>query len=197
MPRSATGYVHLIRHGQSTFNAHYEATGQDPLHFDARLTELGEQQVKAARDHYRDRDYDIVLVSPLTRAIQTAHGIFGDRDIPFEICAAHREWQISSCDIGRGVAELRTDFPHLDFSTLSDPWWRHDVPVSPLGFPQETEEHLAERVAAFTAMVADRPEERIAVVGHGDFFRRLIGRHLANCERAEWDLNAARELLRA
>jgi hypothetical protein len=34
-------------------------------------------------------------------------------------------------------------------------------------------------------------------VGHGDFFRRLIGRHLANCERAEWDLGAARELLRA
>jgi broad specificity phosphatase PhoE len=158
---------------------------------------LGQQQVAAARDRYRDRDYDIVLASPLTRAIQTAHGIFGDRDIPIEICAVHREWQISSCDIGRGVAELRTDFPHLDFNGLSDPWWRHDAPVSPLGFPQETEEHLAERVRAFTALIAARPEGRIAVVGHGDFFRRLIGRHLANCERAELDLQAARELLRA
>jgi hypothetical protein len=35
------------------------------------------------------------------------------------------------------------------------------------------------------------------VVGHGDFFRRLIGRHMANCERAEWDLAAAREKLLA
>jgi glucosyl-3-phosphoglycerate phosphatase len=193
MPKS----VDLIRHGQSTFNAHYEATGQDPLHFDARLSPLGEQQVKAARDRYRDRDYDIVLASPLTRAIQTAHGIFGDRDIPFEICVLHREWQISSCDIGRGVTELTTDFPHLDFSALSETWWRHDLPACPLGFPQETEAHLQERVRDFTALIAARPEERIAVVGHGDFFRRLIGRHLANCERAEWDLQAARELLRA
>jgi broad specificity phosphatase PhoE len=193
MPRS----IDLIRHGQSTFNAHYEATGQDPLHFDARLTTLGESQVTAARDRYRDRDYDIVLASPLTRAIQTAHGIFGDRNIPIEICALHREWQISSCDIGREVAALSADFPHLDFSGLSDPWWRHDLPVCPLGFPQETEAHLQERVRAFAALIAARPEERIAVVGHGDFFRRLIGRQLANCERAEWDLRAARELLRA
>jgi glucosyl-3-phosphoglycerate phosphatase len=193
MPRS----VDLIRHGQSTFNAHYEATGEDPLHFDARLTALGEQQVVAARDQYRDRDYDVVLASPLTRAIQTAHGIFGDRKIPIEICALHREWQISSCDIGRGVADLRADFPHLDFSTLSDPFWHHDAPACPLGFPQETEQHLAERVTAFVTLIAARPEERIAVVGHGDFFRRLIGRHLANCERAEWDLKAARELRRA
>jgi broad specificity phosphatase PhoE len=193
MPR----HVDLIRHGQSTFNAHYEATGQDPLHFDARLTELGEQQVVAARDRYRDRDYDIVLASPLTRAIQTAHGIFGDRGIPFEICALHREWQISSCDIGRETSALRTDFPHLDFSALSDRWWRHDLPACDLGFPQETEAHLQERVRAFAAFIATRPEERIAVVGHGDFFRRLIGRHLANCERAEWDLDDARELLRA
>jgi broad specificity phosphatase PhoE len=193
MPRS----VDLIRHGQSTFNAHYEATGEDPLHFDSRLSDLGESQVAAARDRYRDRDYDVVLASPLTRAIQTAHGIFGDRGIPIEICAVHREWQISSCDIGRGVTELRNDFPHLDFSRLCDPWWRHDAPACPLGFPQETEAHLQERVAAFIALIAARPEERIAVVGHGDFFRRLIGRHLANCERAEWDLEAQRELLRA
>lgn len=188
MPHS----VDLIRHGQSTFNAHYEATGMDPLHFDARLTPLGEGQVAAARDRYTDRDYDVVIASPLTRAIQTAHGIFGERGIRIEICALHREWQISSCDIGRAVAELEADFPHLDFSSLDDPWWRHDAPACALGFPQETEAHLSERVAAFIAMIAARPEERIAVVGHGDFFRRLLGRHLANCERAEWDLAAVR-----
>ena len=51
----------------------------------------------------------------------------------------------------------------------------------------QTEEHLAERIAAFKVMIAGRPETRIAVVGHGDFFRRLIGRLLDNCELAEWD----------
>ncbi|HVO03955.1 MAG TPA: histidine phosphatase family protein [Candidatus Cybelea sp.] len=178
--------IHLIRHGQSTFNAHYEATGEDPMHFDARLTELGHRQVAAARERMASDAYDVVLVSPLTRAIQTATGIFGDR-VRYEITPLHREWQISSCDIGRGVAELRTDFPDLDFDGLDDPFWRHDLPIGDLGFPQESLEDLAARVSAFKAMMASRPEPRIAVVGHGDFFRRLIGRQLENCERAAWN----------
>jgi broad specificity phosphatase PhoE len=178
--------VHLIRHGQSTFNAHYEATGEDPMHFDARLTEVGQRQVAEARERLAGSHYDVVLASPLTRAIQTAEGIFGKR-IPLEITAVHREWQISSCDIGRGLAELRADFPHLDFAHLDDPWWRHDAPHCDLGFPRETEEHLQERIRAFRQMITARPERRIAVVGHGDFFGRLIGRHLRNCELAEWD----------
>ncbi|HVZ00034.1 MAG TPA: histidine phosphatase family protein [Dongiaceae bacterium] len=181
MPR----LVHLIRHGQSTFNEHYSATGEDPLHFDARLTRLGERQVAGARERLAAYDYDIVIASPLTRAIQTAEGIFGGR-VRIEISALHREWQVSSCDIGRSLAELRSDFPHLDFSALADPWWHHAAEPCELGFPQETEAHLAERLAAFKAMIDARPERRIAVVGHGDFFSRLIGRHLDNCEMAEW-----------
>jgi glucosyl-3-phosphoglycerate phosphatase len=185
MPR----LVHLIRHGQSTFNEHYSATGEDPLHFDARLTALGERQVAAARERLAQQDYDVVLASPLTRAIQTAEGIFGGR-VPIEITPLHREWQISSCDIGRGLSELTADFPHLDFSALADPWWRHDADLGALGFPQETEEHLADRLAAFKTMILARPERRLAVVGHGDFFSRLIGRHLDNCEMAEWNPNS-------
>jgi len=181
MPR----IVDLIRHGQSTFNAHYEATGEDPMHFDARLTEHGRRQVAQARERYAKRNYDTVLASPLTRAIETAHGIFGGR-LPIEISDLHREWQISSCDIGRSLAELRADYPAIDFGELRDRWWRHDLPIGALGFPQETEAHLMERVAAFKTMIQARPEDRIAVVGHGDFFRRILGRHLDNCELAEW-----------
>lgn len=182
MPR----LVHLIRHGQSTFNAHYSATGIDPIHFDARLTDLGERQVAEARQRLAQYDYDIVLASPLTRAIQTAEGIFGGR-IPIEITPLHREWQMSSCDIGRSTAELVAEFPHLDFGGLADPWWLHEGPPCELGFPQESEEHLRERLAAFKAMILERPEQRLAVVGHGDFFSRLVGRHLENCEMAAWD----------
>ena len=178
--------VHLIRHGQSTFNEHYSATGVDPLHFDARLTALGEKQVAAARQRLAQYAYDVILASPLTRAIQTAEGIFGGR-IPIEITPLHREWQVSSCDIGRSTAELLQEFPHLDFGGLADPWWLHNGPPCELGFPQETEEHLAERLIAFKSMIMARPEQRLAVVGHGDFFSRLIGRHLENCEMAEWN----------
>lgn len=44
--------VFLIRHGQSTFNALYEAKGADPFHFDARLSPLGHQQVAAPEQQH-------------------------------------------------------------------------------------------------------------------------------------------------
>lgn len=181
MPR----LIHLIRHGQSTFNAHFEATGEDPIHFDARLTALGHQQVAAARERLAHESYDLVIATPLTRAIQTAQGIFGSR-VPIVISPLHREWLNSSCDVGRSVRDLASEFPTLDFAHLSDPWWHHLAPFNEHGFAREPEHALLDRVSAFKAMIAARAEERIAVVGHGDFFHRLIGRHLMNCELAPW-----------
>lgn len=178
--------IHLIRHGQSTFNAHYEATGEDPIHFDARLTELGHRQAAEARERLAGTTYDVVIATPLTRAIQTAQGIFGT-SAPIVISPLHREWLNNSCDVGRSVRDLAADFPTLDFAHLSDPWWHHLEPFNQHGFSPEPEHALLDRVSAFKQMIADRTETRIAVVGHGDFFHRLIGRHLMNCELAPWN----------
>ena len=103
--------VDLLRHGQSTFNEAYAATGVDPLHFDARLTELGRRQVAEARERLLSKSYDLVVTSPLTRAIETAVGVFGGRGIPIVVEHLHRERLESSCDVGRSAAELSAEFP--------------------------------------------------------------------------------------
>jgi broad specificity phosphatase PhoE len=77
MIRMSTKKILCIRHGQSAYNAAFEATGIDPIIPDARLTPLGEQQVAVARETLRDTNVDLVITSPLTRALQTAVGIFG------------------------------------------------------------------------------------------------------------------------
>ena len=120
----------LIRHGQSTFNEHYERTGQDPGHVDARLTALGQQQARQAREELAATEFDIVVSSPLTRAIQTTHAIFGHRDLPVHVTCRHREKLESSCDVGRSPLHLKEEFPHLDFDHLDDPWWHHEPAVS-------------------------------------------------------------------
>ncbi|TXH32271.1 MAG: histidine phosphatase family protein [Rhodospirillaceae bacterium] len=181
--------IHLIRHGQSTFNAHYEATGEDPMHFDAPLSEIGHRQVAATREALASQPFDLVIASPLTRAIQTASGIFGTR-APIVVDALHREWLNSSCDIGRSVRDLAADFPTLDFAHLSDPWWHVDGPLCEHGFAREPEHVLLDRVASFKDMIAARAEKRIAVIGHGDFFYRLVGRQLKNCEVVTWSPTA-------
>jgi glucosyl-3-phosphoglycerate phosphatase len=179
-----TKTVHLIRHGQSTFNAIHETTGHDPLIYDAPLSPLGHTQVAAAAKAYSDVRYDIIFTSPLTRAIQTAKGIFGAAT-PLVVNASHSEWANWSCNMGRRATELSADFPDLDFNHLEGDWWHKGGPLNSNGIPCEPIESLLGRVAEFRAMIAARAEEKIAVVGHGDFFYHLTNRFMNNCERVE------------
>ncbi len=181
MPRSKF----LIRHGQSTFNALYEDTGVDPLHFDARLSSKGRQQVAALRDAASQLDVDIVVVSPLTRAIETGLGLFDVEETEFFVSPLHRERLANSCDVGRHPRELAADFPMLNFDHLPDRWW-YDGDEDWRGVAIEPSCVLTQRIAHFSEWVSALPKERIAVIGHGTFFRQLTGRHFENCEIVHW-----------
>jgi len=178
--------VDLIRHGQSTFNAAYAETQRDPLHYDARLTPLGHAQVAAARATLAMTDYELIVTSPFTRAIETTLGLFGTSATPIFVEALHRERLESSCDIGRPAAALARDFPSLAFDHLADPWWHDGAEKDVLGHAIEPEAVFAARLAGFRAWLGARPERRIAVIGHGTFFFRLTGVALANCGVLRW-----------
>lgn len=173
--------VHLIRHGQSTFNAHMSLTGRDPMQFDAPLSPAGHEQVVALRNEMAGRRVDLVVSSPFTRALQTSLGAFGGRDAPFVVEALHREHLGASCDVGRSPTVLAREFPEIAFDHLDDPWWHvvdgHDGP-----FAEEPQDLLMERVKRFRGWLSARPEKHIAVVGHGTFFYMMTGRFLTNAE---------------
>ena len=76
-----TKLVHLIRHGESTFNAAYQETGADPIDFDAPLSPTGHRQVALRRAAFDALAVELVVTSPLTRAIETALGLFGPRAV--------------------------------------------------------------------------------------------------------------------
>ncbi|CAK9882966.1 unnamed protein product [Sphagnum jensenii] len=74
--------VYLIRHAESTMNAHPELVGgRSPL---ATLTALGKRQAHALGVHLRSLgvDFDAVYSSPLERAKQTAFFVCQELDIP-------------------------------------------------------------------------------------------------------------------
>ena len=67
--------VYLIRHGQSEANVALDL--DDPnFYYDARLTSLGKKQAKNTRTKLKNIDFDLLLCSPLTRALQTFSFIF-------------------------------------------------------------------------------------------------------------------------
>lgn len=186
MPRKT---IHLIRHAQSQHNARVlevpdeNIARMDPGLRDARLTPLGHQQAQSLAPEISNLlEIELVVTSPLTRAIQTTLAAFANHPAPKIVEHLHREHQDSFCDIGRSPAQLKAEFPMLEFDHLDDPWWEvaldHEGP-----YLRETMASLQLRVATFSDWLAARPEQTIAVVGHGTFLRTLTQNPFANAER--------------
>ncbi len=182
-----TKTVHLLRHAQSAFNEVYNDGDPDPMLFDAPLSALGHEQVAEARETFKELRFDVILVSPLTRALQTATDIFGDRGMPMQVEALHREYLENSCDVGRHPRALSADFPDLAFDHLDDAWWYretedHNHVESPV-IVQEPMDRFFDRIEAFRTGLWARPEDSVLVVGHATFFRHFSGgKRFANCE---------------
>lgn len=181
-----------IRHGESTFNAAYRETGRDPNQVDAPLSARGRAKVAAARERLRAVPFELVVTSPLTRALQTTMGLFADHpaepDILVEVL--HRECQASSCDVGRAASQLAAEFPRLRIGHLPEVWWHAHGELGAGGHPVEPRDLFEERVAAFRAWLRARPERVVAVVGHATFFHHLTGVWLDNCASTDLDLAA-------
>lgn len=189
---SETTRIVCIRHGESTFNAAHRLGGGDPGHRDARLTPRGQAQAQEARQRLTDIPFELVVVSPLTRAIETAAIVFGEHPNQPRVLVEvlHRECQESSCDVGRATSEIAAEFPHLDVGHLPEIWWHAEPGCEVGGYPVEPRHLFDARVAGFRDWLRTRPESTIAVVGHGTFFYHLTGTFLENCATIELDLAA-------
>ena len=181
-----------IRHGESTFNAAHRQGRGDPGHLDARLTPRGQAQAREARERLENLPFELVVVSPLTRAIETTAILFGEHPSRPRVLVEvlHRECQESSCDVGRAASEIAAEFPHLDVGHLPEVWWHAEPGCEAGGYPVDPRHLFDARVAAFRDWLRARPERTIAVVGHGTFFYHLTGVWLENCAQVELDLAA-------
>ncbi len=176
--------IFLIRHGQSEFNVVYEADGTDPMVLDAPLTALGQAQARQVREKVADLGIRQVITSPLTRAIQTALGIF-DGIAPIRVMAGHHEHLEHSCDIGRAPHQLQADFPMLSFDHLDDIWW-HQGQENETGVPVEPHDVFGARIDRFRDSLHSLTDRPVAIIGHGNTFKELAGFDMANCELRQY-----------
>ncbi len=128
-----------------------------PSLMDAPLTPYGYEQV---RDKGAALDAQLLVVSPLTRALQTIAPCFGDGPPPVVVEADLRP------RIGphmhtrrRPTAALKTTFPHLDFGGIpaTDTRWTPRL---------EPRSEFDARVFAALRSIVGRPQRDIAVITH-------------------------------
>ena len=178
---SATKRIFLVRHGEGTHNATGDGSTIDPL-----LTARGQAQAAAIRGHLHLGRCTLVVVSPLSRAVQTAAAIFGEKPSARTVLTPlHSERWSAKCDEGRPKTALVAQFGFLAEWQGLDALEEHWTPTR-----QNDGRWRAERVPAFIEWLQAQPESEIAVVGHGAYFcdKRLAGRHLDNCEVCEIEL---------
>jgi broad specificity phosphatase PhoE len=162
----------LLRHGQSEFNLHFTATRRDPGIVDPKLTELGHEQARrAAAELVRERIARII-VSPYTRALETAAPIATALGVPVHINPIVAERYAFTCDIGSPRHKLAAAWPERDFSQVEEIWW----PAV-----EEPAEAVVARAARFRAEMAALTDwANTLVVSHWGFILSMTGTSLAN-----------------
>ena len=73
--------IYVVRHGQTDYNVKKVFQG----HIDIPLNETGKKQAQETASKFRNIDADMILVSPLQRALQTAQPISQITGVPITI----------------------------------------------------------------------------------------------------------------
>jgi broad specificity phosphatase PhoE len=173
----------LIRHGQSEFNVVYGATRQDPGIEDPKLTETGRAQARALGPALRALGVARFLVSPYTRALETAALLRESHDVPVTVEPLVRERAAFSCDIGSRRDDLAVRWPDHEFDHLDDIWWSEH---------EESDHALHARGHSFRERMAREARwHEVAVVTHWGFIKALTGLTVGNCAVVRFDPTGA------
>ena len=169
----------LLRHGQSYFNLHFNRTRTDPGIEDPELTPMGIEQARAAASALSGTRLTRIIVSPYTRALQTAQPFLRTHDAGVVIMHEVRERAAFTCDVGSAPDLLAEKFPHHDFDHLPRQWWHGGL---------EPMESTVARADAFRAEMAARDDSATTLlVSHWAFILALTGRALQNGELVQYD----------
>ena len=168
--------IFCIRHGQGFHNTDFLKYGRqayyDPEKADPHLTQIGVTQADFLNKHWGElKNIDLVIVSPLTRCLQTATHIFKGCDVPMIACENAREFpmgqQYSNKRSQKSI--LMKDFPHVNFDDLQteeDTLWDPDN--------YESLYNLSKRVGNVKKLLESRSEKNIVLVAHSTFLMKLL-----------------------
>ena len=181
----------IIRHGQAQHNPRAEAAREAGCSFDeflrlmqlddahdADLTDLGENQAQTAREKYALDNIELVVSSPLSRALRTADLVHPPSSESSESSKKRRIAIEHFREINgkllnaqrRPRCDLIQKFPHWCFNTIPelDHTWTDEL---------ESREDCSERGYKGLLWVLNQPEQNVLLVGHGGLLNYTMNGH--------------------
>jgi broad specificity phosphatase PhoE len=176
----------LLRHGQTPMSVQKRYAGRS----DAPLTDVGLQQAAAAAKHLASAGLDVIVTSPLQRAVRTAEEVAGVTGAPLVTDEGFRETDFGAWE-GLTFAEVRERWP-AELRT-----WLADPDAGPPG--GESFAAVSTRVTgALHRLLAGRERQRILIVSHVTPIKTLVAAALlapsAAVFRMHLDLAALSEI---
>ena len=181
--------LYLIRHGKALHNELFDSMGTKafriPDVIDSPLVKEGHKQSLHLGSSWLEKEeIEVVLVSPLTRALQTAQNIFQNTKIPILCQEFLREYPIGedTCNKRSDTNILIQNFPLVDFSDIhskTDTLWTEK---------RETINELDGRIQNMITYIQNRPENKIAIVGHSSYIGQFKDNKISYKENGDEDL---------
>ena len=181
--------LYLIRHGHSLHNELFHKIGlkafRIPLTIDSPLTNEGHlQSIELGQSWVNKNEIELILVSPLTRCLETCMNIFGDTNIPIISEEFLREYPIGedTCNKRSSLTSLKNKFPKIQFNLESD---------NDILWTEDNRENLIElekRLEIMIKYLKNRKENNIAIVGHSSFFGQFKDNHIGYIENGDKEL---------
>jgi broad specificity phosphatase PhoE len=186
LSESLSSRIHIIRHGQALHNVEHGYPHRDPP-----LTEAGQSATKHINLGLAANP-DLVLISPMTRTIQTAINAFPfllsnspslpDQErhkprVEVQIWPSLREAHDAICNKCLSRASLSHKFPSFDFSECPEEW--DSLPPHSVEAATKRAEDVRQRLKELSGKCRN-----IVVVTHRGFITFLVkGRRFETCER--------------
>ncbi len=153
----------LVRHGRTVWHAENRYAGVS----DVPLDETGRAQAVALASWARHQSFDVLVCSPVPRAVATAAPVAAALGLDPEVVVGLREVDFGIAE-GRTLAELRVSHPDAAAAFVADPV-AHPFPGA------EPPAAAAERAVGALRGVADRHRGRsVLVVAHNTLLRLAL-----------------------
>ena len=177
--------IYLVRHGQTDNNFKASFNG---CRSNQPLNKMGIRQAATLTKEFANKPLDAIYASPLLRALMTAEGVRGTRDMPIVTVPDLREMDMGLLD---GVTFEETERDHAEI------WHNWKKEPEKLRMPEgESFTEVQDRAYAALLDILHRERGRaVAVVAHGTLLSlltaKLFGFSLADRRQVPYLFNAA------
>jgi broad specificity phosphatase PhoE len=167
------------------FNTMGASVFYDKNFTDTKLTNTGvEQSIMLGQTWKTINDIQLIICSPLSRALETSRNIFQGLNIPIHAFDILKEYPqgLQTRNKSSSKESLINNYPEIDFTNVDE--------VDTMWLPQreETIAELDQRIFLLNEFLKKREETEIAIIGHSSFIGQYKDNKIGLIEKGEDEL---------